>query len=618
MAICVLPAFAQTPSVIKAEVDRTHLSTDEILVLTVTINAASGRGETSPNVPPFTGFEVLSRSSGSQISIINGDMSMSETYTYMLHPIVPGELIIDPITITLHGQSYTTQPIIIQVTQGTGQLQPYPGSNLRSPSQSFPSIPGFPSFPNLPGFQIPNLPGMPSMPSRGLDVTGPTFILDPNEAPNDLTGQDFYLEAKVDNPSPYQGEQVVYRVRFFQGVELWDDIQYQGPSFTGMWHEELPDKMVYSLESGGRNYRVIEMQTVLFPTVVGEVVIEPAVLDIPGDIFTRGYALESEPITLAVQPLPPGAPAGYQGAVGDFNIQAAVDTNQTNINEPISLALTINGSGNLHTLSEPEWNEGSNWRAYDSQSSVDATFQSGKMSGVRTYERLLVPTQAGPISIPPIEFHFFDPSQMVYKTVSTEAINIQVSGDSTVKQPLPLSVAAEAGSNNINLMFRPIKAAEEVSGRNNNLVDQPAFWMLWAFPIALLVGQFGWSQMRKRAPNTATRRSLEAVKSARHSLRILSKSQDQAKTNAGHILLQYLSDKFNQQIVGLTLDELSNMLNDRGISQTLIERVQNCLLISESGRYAPAGTGSGDEDILLGVDAVIIALEKEFNTIEKP
>jgi hypothetical protein len=611
LGVIVWPAYAQTPGVIHAEVDRTNLSTNELLVLTVTVDATKG-ASTSPNMPPLDGFEVISRSTGSQISIINGDMTMSETYTFMLHPTTAGDLIIEPITVNINGQVFGTQPITIRVSQGTGQLQPRQQPNTGASGSFFPTIPGFPSFPNLPGFQFPSLPGIPSMPSAGLDAMEPTFSLDPSEAPPELNGQDLFVEAKVDNRTPFQGEQVIYRLRFYQGVELWDEIEYRGPSFTGLWHEQLPDQMVYSLESNGRNYRVTELLTTLFPTVVGEVAIEPSVVNIPGDVFSRDYRLETDPINLAVQPLPAGAPAGYQGAVGDYVIQADVDTDQTIINEPITLKVSLLGAGNLHTLPEPELNVESQWRAYDSQSNVETSFQNGKLSGSRTWDRLLVPTQAGALIIPPVQYHFFDPEQSIFKTISTAPIAVQVAGNTNLPQHVPPETEAKVRDTNAsNAFIRPLKAPQEILDGSANLVTQPIFWALWGLPVVLFAGQLAWTQLRKRAPDAATRRSQGAAKTALKSLNGISKDSINDDIMAGQILLQYLSDKLNLRVAGMTMDELSQLLADRGVDKKVIGVIQSCLLASEMGRYAPNGVGSEVEDVVVDVTAEVIRdLEK--------
>jgi hypothetical protein len=289
LAVLALPllviqvAQAQGPGPIQAEVDRTSLSTNEQLLLTVTVSSKSMLTSHRPSLPSLQGFNIASTSSSSQISILNGDMSSQEIYRYVLQPYEVGDLVIEPISVDLGGQAYSTQPIPIHVSQGTGAPAPAP-----APSNSRPAA---------------------------------------NAA--ELTGQDLYVEAVVDNPTPYVGQQVNYVFRFYQAVNLWDQPSYQAPAFTGFWSEPKPIEGQYQTQAAGRVYRVTEIRTILFPSVVGPVTIEPASLTVPGSLFQSGRTLQTRPVEMDVRPLPAGAPAGFDGAVGQFALSATVDTNQT-------------------------------------------------------------------------------------------------------------------------------------------------------------------------------------------------------------------------------------------------------------------------------------------------
>jgi len=408
-----IPALAQSTDgnnpIITAEVDRDHVSTDETVMLTITVNVL-GSSPSKPQMPSLGGFSLIRSSSGTQIRLVNGTMSIQETYQYELRPTQTGELVIDPVTVNVNGITYSTDPIRITVIQGSGNIQPVPNPSL-------PVLPSLPSFPSSPFFDS--------------GIIEPGTPMDPSEPPLGLVGQDFFIQAEVDKPSPYMGEQVLYTLRFYNGVRLYDDPEYRPPGFTGFWHEDQPDQAIYTLQQAGRTYNVTELQTVLFPTVIGETSIEPAEIIIPGGFFSNDQILRAQPTTLDVQTLPQNAPASYQGAVGRFDIRAEVDTNHTVINEPVTLKVTINGQGNINNLADPAWNEGPEWRAFDSHASNSTQFEGGKLMGSRTYERILVPTQAGTLIIPAIEFSFFDPETSSYQTISTQPFEVVVESSAT-------------------------------------------------------------------------------------------------------------------------------------------------------------------------------------------
>ena len=109
LILTVTPGYAQGQNPITATVDRTALSTGESLNLTVTITSDLG-SMPQPLLPSLAGFNILGSSTSSQISIINGAITSQVVYTYQLQPTQTGDLVIDPISLTVNGQTYTTPP----------------------------------------------------------------------------------------------------------------------------------------------------------------------------------------------------------------------------------------------------------------------------------------------------------------------------------------------------------------------------------------------------------------------------------------------------------------------------------------------------------------------------
>lgn len=610
VGILALPTAAQSP--VTADVDRNRLSTDEVLTLKVTIDSSAGQ-PSQPALPPMDGFEILGSSSGTQISLINGEMSMQATYSYSLHPKETGQLTISPISVQIGGQLYTTDPILVEVSQGTGQVQP-------RPNQGIPSMPGFPTRPNMPG--LPNLNNLfQGLPGNNLGQSQP---LDPADAPTELVGQDFFIEAEVDNPNPYLGEQVLYTFRFYQAASLFDQPEYQSPSFTGFWSEEQGDAQTdYTTEAAERAYRVTELQTVLFPTVIGEVTIEPAELTIPGDFFTRGTVLQTQPISINVRPLPDNAPANFEGAVGQFDIQAQMDTKSTEVNETVTLHVTLSGQGNIKGVADPQWTEGPEWRAFDSEATTNSQFSNGIMSGERHYERLLMPTQPGDLMMPAIEFTYFNTETESYETVSTDPIIINVTGEIGSGLTTDLPDAASKGST-VNTAgtaplipeFRPNKPASELGqGSGTPLVKNGGYWFLWMLPLFLIAGSIGLNRYRKQRDDTvAMRRSQSAAKRANQALQKARKRPEGiAHADAGRILTRYLEEKLNTGMTGQTQTNVTEMLTKQGLDPALVEKVQVCLMLSEMGRYAPAGVNTDNGDLLNETEQVISELDKELS-----
>jgi hypothetical protein len=129
---------------------------------------------------------------------------------------------------------------------------------------------------------------------------------------------------------------------------------YEPPQFVGFWHPQKPSiSQYYANGSDGAVYDVIELTTWLFPTTPGQATIDPATVTTAGGFFSDGVQVQSDPIAIEVKPLPAGAPADFNGAVGQFEIKATPDRLSTRLGEPVTLQVELNGSGNWGTWAIP-------------------------------------------------------------------------------------------------------------------------------------------------------------------------------------------------------------------------------------------------------------------------
>jgi hypothetical protein len=558
-SLAVIPASAQSP--VTAEVDRYTLSTGESLTLTIRLEGANA---SNPGLPVLDGFQIISTSKSSQISIINGSISSQAAYHYVLQPTRAGQLTIPAIPVVVAGQTHTTQPFTIEVTQGA------------APSQ-------------------PSQPGQP-----------PDTINPPSQ---EFSGQDLFVESTVDNPNPYIGQQVTHTFRFFRAINLSGQPTYEAPNFNGFWNESETQQTDYDMQIGSRFYRVVELQTILFPTSVGQHTISPAALNISGSLFSSGTRLGTDSITLDVRPLPEPAPEGFHGAVGDFTVATSVDTDRLAVNEPVTLQVVVSGEGNISNLPDPEMPVINNWRSYESTSTVDTQTQNGRVTGSRTIEQLMVPGSAGDFSIPAITYTFFNPQTEAYQTVSNNPIAIHVAegvAGASLPQNSPESDAPIDWPEND---IRHIKAApESLEVAQRPLVASPIYWLFWLFPVGALVIDVAW-QRRKRylSQNPDLVRSSKAQKKAHQLLVQARKEKTDPYEAIGQALTGYLSDRFNHPVAGMTQADLVDFLEQNGVPPSLTRQITESLMLGEMGRYAPAAANQGTADEMFKETEQLIA-----------
>ena len=116
--VSALAAHAQIT--MTASVDKTNLSLDDELTLTVQITGASGN-VLMPQLPSLPAFNVYSR----EVSSMNINGQTSTVFRYVMLPRFPTQATIGAIRFTYNGQVYTTQPIQVniyrRVPAGRGQ-----------------------------------------------------------------------------------------------------------------------------------------------------------------------------------------------------------------------------------------------------------------------------------------------------------------------------------------------------------------------------------------------------------------------------------------------------------------------------------------------------------------
>jgi len=545
LLVSVQPGFAQEPDTLTAKVDRTALTTDETVTLTVTVNAAIAN-PSQPMLPTLKEFDVVGTSTSTQVNIINGAVKTQTVYRYHLQPNQVGRLVIGAITLTLNnGQSFATRSITIHVSQGVR------------------------------------------------DVLGASTAREKPSGPAGLAGQNLFVEAKVDHLAPYVGQQVIYAFRLYQATSILDQPRYIAPAFNGFWLEEQPGQIQYTTRMADQLYHVTELRTILFPTVAQTTTIDPAKLIIRGRRNRPDIQLETNPVILTVQPLPDGAPAGFNGAVGHFTLLAEVDTLDGKVNEPITLRVTLNGQSNMNTSPDPVWPDMPGWRAFDSQATLKTQFEDDQFGGSRIYERILIPETEGRLTIPPITYTYFDPLNVTYQTIETVPIEVWIEAGE-VEPPPPLVLGAQKTLvKQLATDIRHLKPVPPVLRETAPpLTAQSRYWLAWGLPIFILLSHLGWQRRQRYRQNNANLiRSAQAYKKAMTDLNAVTPlTQTQGSDlymSLNRVLMTYLSAKLNRSVAGLTQTALTQLLSDKGIPTELVGRVKTCLRMIEAGRFAP-------------------------------
>ncbi|MEM7117458.1 MAG: BatD family protein [Chloroflexota bacterium] len=554
----VLSAQAQENS-ITADVSSTTASTDEYLFLTITV--AGNNGVSEPRLPPLDAFQVERSGRSSQTSIINGVISSQTTYTFRLRPLEAGTLEIGPITAVIDGQEVTTDPITLTIEQG---------------------------------------------------------ILPPDADPGlaQIDAETFFMTASVDNPTPYVGEQIIHSVQAYLRLGMTMQAGFDLPDYVGFWVQETSEQTDVA-ERGDITYRVTQFDTILFPTSVGEKVIEEALVAVSGSSEVDN--LNTGTVTVTVRPLPGPAPADFSGAVGELEIEAAVSATTVEVGDSVTMQVILSGFGNIDTLPAPELPDVAGWRKFDTRETNQSQVQFSRFGGRRIYQIFFVPEQGGDVIIPPVSYTFFNPKTEQYETISTEPIAILVTGSAPVApvgqneepiiaaepEPAAVETASEAET---AVIVGDLRSGVDAETAVLPFIQRSWFWLLWLLPLLLLAADYIWVN-RHRLRRTLTSEEA-ALATAQKRLAAAEIENENAFEHSEQALLGYLQDKLGQPVAGLTNSARGKLLQERGVESDVIANIDQMLELTTINRFAPVPTNGTKADLLAKTRNLLETLEK--------
>ncbi len=568
-------AHAQAAASLSAQVDRTELSTDDTLLLTLTLQTPGGSAPRL-TLPAIDGFSVAGSSMSSQLNSVNGATSASVAYAYRLQPTAVGTFTIPVLTLDWNGESLSTEAIEITVTSG----------NSAAP-QSAPQ----------------------SSASQSSSSTSPT-----GGKVSRAGNRDFFIETSIDKETPYQGEAVKHVTRLYSSITLFGQPDYQPPQFVGFWHTGEPDVQQHTASAAdGTQYDVTEITTWLFPTTAGTATIDPVRVSAPGGFFSSDVDVQSDPLTIEVQPLPDGAPTDFNGAVGQFQLNATPDRTSTRLGEPVTLRVELSGVGNWGTLGDPHWPSDAQWRVFNNKTDAQSKVVNEQMVGRRVYEQLFTPLAEGRLTLPAITYSYFDPMTQQYHTLSTAALTIDVApGDPNVTASLPKDKAAATTTDQVAapaLTLRP--TPQTLVGEAQPLTQQPLFGLLFILPVGLVAGELVVSARKHYLNSNAARlRRSRALKRAQRQLKRAHRSRN-VQIETGRIVLAYLGDQIQTPLTGLSHSTLAQLLLQHHVSSALAERVIAALFVGEASEYSQAKPQTKD-DVIKSTGRLLEDLEKEL------
>ncbi|MBK9330150.1 MAG: protein BatD [Sphingobacteriales bacterium] len=529
--------------------------------------------------PRFEAFDTYGPAQSTNVSIINGKMSKSVSYTYTLQPKRQGEFTIPPATAVINGSEMKSNPVNIVVTAPSKQSQQ--SQQYQDPFDAF---------------------RRQSQPQRRQSS---------DEDIRKEVEKNIFVRVIPSKTQLYQGDQVSLSYKLYFRIQYQTLQATKNPSYNGFLSEEFklpePDRNeqppieVY----GGRKYYVQEFKRVsLFPTKSGKITIDPielqgtVLLEVPDPFFggffstlePYDYEFKSNAIDLDIKSLPEkNKPAAFSGAVGKFSFEAGYDKKNVKVGDEIKLKITYNGTGNLKLITAPKLAFPEEFEAFEPKTKDDYSNNGSVVTGSKSFEYILIPQDGGKFKLPLYEFAYFDVEKGDYVRFTLPETEIEVEGKAKISENVISFFKREKEDRpkSIYGIKTTYAASSDFAGSNR-------FWMLTVSPFMILLLGF---IFRKRDYSESELLSLRRKKANRIALRKMAKAkklleqhQEEAFYNEViRALWEYLSDKLAIPQSELSKENISERLSFRNVTadkiQSLVETLDTC----EQSLFSPAG-----------------------------
>jgi hypothetical protein len=233
------------------------------------------------------------------------------------------------------------------------------------------------------------------------------------------------FHAAVAPETVYVGQAARYEL----GVFIRDDIQqrlrrnpeFVPPDLRALFSYDLRETSgTRTVERNGRTYEVHRFRRALYPVAPGRIRIPPARLTyavpLGASFFSREEtrALQSEAVTIiAIQPPERGRPASWNGAVGDLTLQRGAIPAAARRGDPFVYTLRVQGEGYVGLFPRPELSiAGATAVPSDERVQVDSL--PDRLTGRKEFDWLVTPDITGSLTVPTVEYAYFDPVRRQY------------------------------------------------------------------------------------------------------------------------------------------------------------------------------------------------------------
>ncbi len=565
----------------------------------------SGNNFQAPN---FSDFNVLmGPSQSTSMQFVNGAMSQSISFTYVIQAVKEGVYKIPPASIETGGKRVQSNSLTIIVVKGGNTAQQQGSTQQQS--------------------------------GKGGDADAVQS-----------GGKNVFFKVSVGKSNVYRGEGVLVTYKLFTKVTLVNYGLNKMPSLEGFYSQEvqMPQQLEFHIENvDGVQYKVADIKKlVLFPQRTGTLSLDPMEGEVvarmqvkrqqsrdPFDQFFNDpffnnpffnnsvqdipIKLKSDPVRINVKELPEGASSTFNGAVGKFTMEITLDKKEIKAHDAVSLKVKISGKGNLKLLDPPKIDFPPDFETYDPKVTANVNASSTGVTGSKVFEYLVIPRNPGEYKFSVGGLTFFNLENNKYETLPGEDFILKVTkGDEST-----VTTVTGVSKSDVQFLGKDIRFIKtnipEFSQHSGTLYNSPLFYSLCGAPALLFIFllvfrkryeelQSNVTLLKSRKANKVAMKRLSAAKKS-----LADNNSEKFLDEMFQALWGFVSDRLQIPVSELSKENVSQALASKNVSPESITLFNETLDVLELARFAK-GIAASNQDIYKKGIEVISKLEEEI------
>lgn len=419
----------------------------------------------------------------------------------------------------------------------------------------------------------------------------------------------------------FVGEPFVVEAKVYAQIDIIQVDNYSSFDFAGAGEKVNLDKSTQTTRSfevvNGVDVMTFNLgKTVFFSESQGTYELSPFEMlvfyDHPRRLFPERMKVTSNSSTIRVKPLPAGAPNSFIGAVGKYGLSAKLNKSKTDQGKVVTLAVKVEGSGNLQNIECPKLNLPPGVILYGDPEIEDAIEYSAKGAvGSKTFSFNLQVNGEESVTFNPIKISYFDPNSEKYVEVATQPGMLEVIPNEAYT---PIVTNDKDDPEVINEVSQPFLVSKNTKKPNLNLFSGFSNLILGS-PILLSI-VFGFffrykaDKTKKEEDFLQSREAYEKLQSELSNVKLnsITSSEDLIKLNK--TLVNFLNSKLGINVNSISRNELKELETLKELDSSIINTMLSFMDYVDQLKF---GVGIDDNSKLSDFVDQLESLSNELN-----